>query len=527
MKSKQNSTAQGTIEYLVILAVVVVIGLAVVAISSGFFDNAVLETQGGKQLLGSVSSNIVVREAIVDNEGTALLSLENNTSEELILTKINLDGIETPYNQLINSGSKNIFSIPNLSCVCSSGEITRTCTYEIYTMSKYGLEKKEIYEVKLECVNEAIADGEVKEPTYPINGECGSAIESAFLIAPTTNLCESGNATTVTFNEEDLNWQWTCNGINDGENSETCSAERYFGAGLEEDPFIIIDCQGLQNINLALDANYILGNDIDCSDTVNWNGGLGFQPVGDFFSPFIGDFNGNYHTINNLYINRPSQEYVGLFLRLSGSFSNTKLTDNNILGNRSVGGITGILSGSITNTSTSGKIASNNGINVGGIAGRGNGNINNCYTEGELIGNQYIGGIIGQIGTGGLINNSYSRATSGGVSAGGLVGGLFGGTVTNSYSFGYINCFINCGGLVGNLGGTGGPPAGTVNVSFYDTQTSGQSDTGKGVPKTTAQMTYDYNNENTFDAWDFDTIWAHDTTSTINNGYPYLQWQTE
>jgi len=52
---------------------------------------------------------------------------------------------------------------------------------------------------------------------------------------------------------------------------------------------------------------------------------------------------------------------------------------------------------------------------------------------------------------------------------------------------------------------------GTVNNSYYDSQTSGRNDNnGKGTPKTTAEMKL----KSTFNNWDFNDIWG------ISNGYP-------
>jgi len=58
---------------------------------------------------------------------------------------------------------------------------------------------------------------------------------------------------------------------------------------------------------------------------------------------------------------------------------------------------------------------------------------------------------------------------------------------------------------------------GTIEYSYYDKETSGQDDTGKGIPKTTAEMMQ----QSTFETWDFTNIWR------INEGnsYPYLRWQ--
>lgn len=39
--------------------------------------------------------------------------------------------------------------------------------------------------------------------------------------------------------------------------------------------------------------------------------------------------------------------------------------------------------------------------------------------------------------------------------------------------------------------------------SYYDSSISGQTDTGKGEPRTTEEM----KQQATFENWDFDTIW--------------------
>ncbi len=56
-----------------------------------------------------------------------------------------------------------------------------------------------------------------------------------------------------------------------------------------------------------LDGNYILTQDIDASDTVNWNDGAGFNPIGAYEPEpaFTGVFNGQGYVVTDLYINRP------------------------------------------------------------------------------------------------------------------------------------------------------------------------------------------------------------------------------
>ncbi|MBM2816475.1 MAG: hypothetical protein HW421_3237 [Ignavibacteria bacterium] len=97
------------------------------------------------------------------------------------------------------------------------------------------------------------------------------------------------------------------------------------GSGTKVDPYqinTILDFQSLKDYDSGL--YFILMNDIDASETRNWNIGdhdsnyktpdepMGFEPIS--FSGFI---NGNSHIISNLYINMPTNTMVGLFSQLN------------------------------------------------------------------------------------------------------------------------------------------------------------------------------------------------------------------
>jgi hypothetical protein len=56
-----------------------------------------------------------------------------------------------------------------------------------------------------------------------------------------------------------------------------------------------------------------------------------------------------------------------------------------------------------------------------------------------------------------------------------------------------------------------------IIACYYDTQTSGQSDTGKGTPQTTTEM----KSQATFQNWDFASLW--NINAGINSGYPNLR----
>ncbi len=85
------------------------------------------------------------------------------------------------------------------------------------------------------------------------------------------------------------------------------------GNGTASNPYLIEDVYDLQNMSSNLSAYYALANDINATITRTWNGGAGFMPVGNLTAPFKGGFDGRGYNITGLYINRPNDEYVGLF----------------------------------------------------------------------------------------------------------------------------------------------------------------------------------------------------------------------
>ena len=104
------------------------------------------------------------------------------------------------------------------------------------------------------------------------------------------------------------------------------------------------------------------------------------------------------------------------------------------------------------------------------------------------------------------------------------MGFIFRGTILNSYSTGsVVSSSTHSGGLVGRKG-----TASTITDSFYDSDTSGKSDTGRGTGiitshmKTKATFT-DTSSANLTGSWDFYSTWEIDSSGTINNGYPYLK----
>jgi len=229
------------------------------------------------------------------------------------------------------------------------------------------------------------------------------------------------------------------------------------GSGTSGDPYQITTCAQLQEMKDDLSAYYVLANNINCSATISWNGGAGFEPVGTF----IGTLDGKGFNVNGLFINRPSTDNVGLFGMISGGslIRNIGLIDSNITGRNKVGGLVGRAStGSIIEDSFASGSVTGDGF-VGGLVGIGFYNIARSFSSGRVIGVQpRVGGFIGWFGgsgTGGIINNSYSKANVSSSHTGiqSEVGGFVGeneGSIYNSYATGdVIGAGQNTGGFVG------------------------------------------------------------------------------
>ena len=250
----------------------------------------------------------------------------------------------------------------------------------------------------------------------------------------------------------------------------------------------------------------------DTNDGTSTGNNEGFSPIADKYNTyFTGNYNGQGYTIDALFINRSSTSYIGLFGYTSGAtIQNLGVTDVNITGDDYVGGLMGYNDSSIVSNSYSTGSVSGSKY-VGGLMGKNNNNatISNSYSTGSVTGSgNYIGGLVGSNCSSSTVSNSYSTGSvSGNSDIGGLVGENYdGSTVSNSYSTGSVSGSGNVGGLVGYN-------TGTVNNSFWDTQTSGQSSSDGGTGKTTAEM----KTEN-FSGWDWTDTWER-----IGYNYPRLQ----
>ena len=291
----------------------------------------------------------------------------------------------------------------------------------------------------------------------------------------------------------------------------------------------------LDNVRNNLSGEYIQMADIDLSGYANWT------PIGDDSNPFTGQYNHNGKFVDNMNIDVPGSGIIscfGLFGFTQGAtIQNARMRNGTITTTTADIVAAGLLSGdnfysTIFNCHAVGSVFGYFGI--GGLLGGAHGTkVGRCSFVGTVESNyQDIGGLIGLTwdygGETTEIKNCFAR---GSVASPAPISTTrrFGGLIGNAYDPTSLveNCYAACsvfsgshpddsGGLIGGVYA----PESVIN-SYYDSDVSGRSDTGKGIPRTTAEMTYPPAS-NTYVSWNFDTIWKHDTDYTVNDGYPYL-----
>ncbi len=304
------------------------------------------------------------------------------------------------------------------------------------------------------------------------------------------------------------------------------------GTGSASDPYQIATADQLDLVRnyLGVGLYFELTADIDLSSYANW------EPIGTsgYNDYFFGNMDGNGFKITNLKIDKQEEDYIGLFQSSMGIITNIFLENIDVNGNIYVGGLVGYNDGTISNSYAGGRVSGGN-QDVGGLVGRNDGTISNSYANGSVGGSYYyVGGLVGY-NYYGTISNSYATGSvSGKNTVGSLVGVNHNGVISNNYATGSVTGTYVVGGLVGYndgtisnsyatgsvsggnqyMGGLVGTNSGTtINHSFYDSNTTGQQDTGKGTGKTTEEM----QNPNTFSDWDFSEDWY-----MLSDEYPQL-----
>lgn len=353
------------------------------------------------------------------------------------------------------------------------------------------------------------------------------------------------------------------------------------GAGTQEDPILIETASNLAFLSYMVGKGYdTQGMYFKLTTDIDLNGSEDLQwiPIGlqnaSFFEDgcdrnamsygvdadevvFKGHFDGDNHSISNLYINK-STGAAGLFGVLMGTEEDPAVVENVYV---TSGYVKAVNSGGIVGTCRSRNdsrvIISRcwNGANIegnyaGGIVGERAEMIHNCYNVGQVDGTTAAGGIVGGMAV--EVFECYNNGTvtsqgyGGGVSGGYLRGGS---SISNCYNTGDVsstgesipsglsgvpvggiagmflqgvNAISNCYN-VGMLSFDNGMPGGVVGVmssngtttnSYYLNTCGGE---GEGEPKTAAEM----RDLSFVELLNIDHVWCADTLNH-NDGYPIL-----
>jgi hypothetical protein len=322
--------------------------------------------------------------------------------------------------------------------------------------------------------------------------------------------------------------------------------------------------------------HFIQTADIDATETIVWNNGSGFVPIGYYEldmqteprglftrkNYFCGVYDGNRFSINNLHIrhrdisiddmkNNPffMGSPVGLFAGIKFSLiKNVRLNNVNIVGFHNTGAIAGdAFKSRIRHSSTSGNVSSMlYSIRTGGILGSASRTqIQFCYSnvmfDSEMNRLQTVGGLVGFLHDRSSIENSYFSGIIVPFDNNTFIGGIAGvavflhiGLKENAHlkrqrafiNNTYVANSSNAINLVGEAQNV------LISNSFWYIETT---DSPKTIDmarsndrlyfvdvESTRALTIDEMREKShFTGWDFENIWKIDPDK--NNGLPFLE----
>ena len=291
------------------------------------------------------------------------------------------------------------------------------------------------------------------------------------------------------------------------------------GEGTAEKPFQITSYDDLKNVGkheFGLDAHYELqGFYASESATDNCVDGVcaGFEPIGGT-EGFSGTFTGNRAGIFNLTINRPDEDYVGLFTKLNpgAKVSGIGLAQSTIVGRNYVGSIAGLDKGADLERVGAEKdlvVRGNNyvGMVVGAKEG---GSAKYNHVNGTVEGNDYVGSFAGSSKNASYTDNLSWASVQGNANVGGFVGIDSASAYTNIYSVSHVLGNAN----VGNLAGAS--EKSTYKSVYYDGEVWQFDNSSVGKSLTTAEML----DSASYEGWEFGTVWLKHAA----DAYPILAW---
>ncbi len=309
--------------------------------------------------------------------------------------------------------------------------------------------------------------------------------------------------------------------------------------GINSDTGTIKNCQSAANVTADSSfangsygggiAGFNYNNITGCSASGQVSGGAGIGGlVGHHASGTIENCYATGKVIDNT-INFDGAYHGGLVGQNDGQIIACHASGD-VTGYLDTGGLVGHNNSQIVKSYATGTV--DGGAFIGGLTGlidNPGGSISQCYATGTVIGSDsYTGGLVGYIGAGMTVEDSYSLSTvAGDRYVGGIIGYMSGGTINNCYHTGDIGGTFEYNGLVGFS--TGGE---TVTNCFFN---SASNNNGIGTAKSLADLqdvdTFtDTGTTGPGTPWDFagdpnddtgaDDIWS--ISATVNSGYPHL-----
>ena len=306
---------------------------------------------------------------------------------------------------------------------------------------------------------------------------------------------------------------------------------------------------------------YYLISDIDLGGKFDnsgnaLDGNISWTPIGTEDKPFSGMLDGSGHVISNMYVNRASSDYNGLFGAASNSvIKNLGLKSSYVIGNSRNAGILGGATKNTTIASVYNSATVVGNYRSAGICGE-ICTVKNSYNTGDITNNSndIIGGIVGGWSS---VYNSYNLGNVKGARA--SVGGIGGWDCSayNTYNLGNItSSYVNyCGGIVGwglnyneliNNYSLGKASGGGILGAEYDY--NGNNEIRSEITMKIVNNYYlkgiasyglgyyssDYNASpleasqmpSVISVINGDNAFVEDTNN-INNGYPILKWQVK
>ena len=456
--------AQTATEYIIIIAVVIVIAL-VAAVVLGVFPGIGGEVDNKAEEY-ELTTNPVSIDGIGATDDETRLILRNNFVRNIDVNDLSIEGKSCSTTNLprtLKVGQKSLISCTNINSSLVQDGFTPSVSVlwcdnlleQAFTFTEGAAEANFTYTGECAAANTTSSSSGFSPPTTP---------------PPQVSSCNAlGSAPVAAF---------------------------FNGSGTPTDRYGICNCTMLQDMLLDPEANYQLLSNIDCSSTSSWNGGSGFEPVGDTGTVFNGTFRGNNYTINDLFIDRPITNEVGLFgtaadtniydagldspfvrgsTRVGGfvgynwydssysgsSFDNIYAIDAEIRGVQFVGGLIGDIyyQPSLDNVFVTGNVTGTSN-DVGGLIGESyyGFDLDNSFFIGNVTGLSRVGGLIGHSYDSFQVDNSFVRGNISGTTRVGGVGGLIGptGVWTDINFTGNVTGTGNyVGGIIGEISDTG------------------------------------------------------------------------